>query len=421
MDLKLETRNSILYLLPRSALILLTVLLLLSLNRANADTPHRAGVIVQHGDGSVQAQCVTFPEESITGLDILLRSGLDLNIDASNSMGATICRLDGEGCTFPQQDCFCQCTGSNCVYWSYWRWENGTWVYSNLGASSTSVTDGGIEGWVWGQGNNGASPPPSPPPIDDICAASAPTPTATLTPVPTLTGTPLPPTPLPTATNTPRPTPVGTPVIHTFTADRTDIVAGETVALRWDLSGAKAAFLRYNGTEEGVVAPGEKILSLTETTTFTLLARSAGGEVSAQLTITVRQPTATPVPSSTPISPSIAATPPPAGASNAAQPTGTPSPTATPVPPTNTPPPPTATSTATAVRPTARVAVQLAILPTATPVPAENRVLTPPTVVPTPAPRSPFSGMIWAVIALFIAVPMVLLGGAVIWWLVKKA
>ncbi len=413
MDLKLETRNSILYLLPRSALILLTVLLLLSLSRANADTPHRAGVIVQHGDGSVQAQCVTFPEESITGLDVLLRSGLDLNIDASNSMGATICRLDGEGCTFPQQDCFCQCTGSDCVYWSYWRWENGTWVYSNLGASSTGVTDGGIEGWVWGQGNSGASPPPSPPPIDDICAASDPTPT------PTLTDTPVPPTPVPTATDTPIPTPVGTPVIHTFTADRTDIVAGETVALRWDLSGAEAAFLRYNGAEEGVVSPGEKILSPMETTTFTLLARSAGGEVSAQLTITVRQPTATPVPTDTPIPPSVAATPTPAGASNAARPTDTPSPTATPVPPTSTPSP-TATSTATAVRPTARVAVQLAILPTATPVPTVNRMPAPPTVAPTPAPRSPFGGMIWVVIALFIAVPMALLGGAVIWWLVKK-
>ena len=76
-------------------------------------------------------------------------------------------------------------------------------------------------------------------------------------------------------TCSPTPSAVGMPVIHAFTADRTDIVAGETVALRWDLSGADAAFLRYNGVEEGVVSPGEKILSPVETTTFTLLARSA--------------------------------------------------------------------------------------------------------------------------------------------------
>ncbi len=209
MNLKSETQK------PKFYLILLMGLFLAGIIRVHAETPHRVGVVVQHGDGSVQTQCITFPEETISGLEVLQRSGFDLNVDAGNSMGATICRLDGEGCSFPQEDCFCQCTGSDCVYWSYWRQENGNWVYSNLGASNTQVHDGDVEGWVWGQGATGgaASTPPNLT-FADICAANTPTdtpiPPAPL-PSPTPTDTPSPvPTPSPTATDTPLP-PTDTP------------------------------------------------------------------------------------------------------------------------------------------------------------------------------------------------------------------
>jgi chemotaxis protein CheC len=54
-------------------------------------------------------------------------------------MGATICRIDGEGCNFPTESCFCQCQGSPCIYWSYWRLTEGEWRYSNIGAGNAAT------------------------------------------------------------------------------------------------------------------------------------------------------------------------------------------------------------------------------------------------------------------------------------------
>ncbi|MDQ7028470.1 MAG: hypothetical protein Q9O62_01170 [Ardenticatenia bacterium] len=45
---------------------------------ATAQEPNRAGVVVQHGDGTVRAACVLFPEPEISGAELLRRSGLDV-------------------------------------------------------------------------------------------------------------------------------------------------------------------------------------------------------------------------------------------------------------------------------------------------------------------------------------------------------
>jgi uncharacterized protein YraI len=111
--------------------------------------------------------------------------------------------------------------------------------------------------------------------------------------VPVVEGPPLPAgTPTPTATPTPTPTVPAPPhpskpVIYSFTADRNTITAGESVVLRWDLANAQAAYLRYGGLEEAVVAPGNKTVSPAVTTVYTLIARNEAGETTAQLTITV--------------------------------------------------------------------------------------------------------------------------------------
>ncbi len=100
------------------------------------------------------------------------------------------------------------------------------------------------------------------------------------------------PTPIPpTATPTP-----ALPIIQFFRADRESINPGEKVTLSWDLSGAREAFLRYDDVTEGVVAPGSKTLSPTKTTVYTLLARGAAGDTTAQVTVKVNEATATPVP-----------------------------------------------------------------------------------------------------------------------------
>ncbi|MCL4296460.1 MAG: SH3 domain-containing protein [Anaerolineae bacterium] len=99
------------------------------------------------------------------------------------------------------------------------------------------------------------------------------------------------PTPAPpTATPTP-----ALPVIQYFRADRETLNPGEKVTLSWDLSGAREAFLRYDDVTEGVIAPGSKTLSPSKTTVYTLLARGAAGDTTAQVTVKMNEATATPV------------------------------------------------------------------------------------------------------------------------------
>jgi uncharacterized protein YraI len=114
--------------------------------------------------------------------------------------------------------------------------------------------------------------------------AAPPLPTATPTPTPTPTVTPT-----PTATPTLTPNPMR-PVIFFFQADRYSISPGENVTLRWDLANADSASLRYDDREEGVVAPGVKVVAPERTTVYTLVTRNASGTVIADLTITVGGP-----------------------------------------------------------------------------------------------------------------------------------
>lgn len=148
-----------------------------------AQEEQRAGLVIVHGDGSVATRCITFAGESISGAELLARSGFDLSIEAS-SMGATICRIDGEGCTFPGEACFCQCQGSPCIYWSYWRLDEGEWRYSNLGAGNTVVRAGDVDGWRWGQGAIDKAEAPPALTFQEICTASDRQLRSTATPAP---------------------------------------------------------------------------------------------------------------------------------------------------------------------------------------------------------------------------------------------
>lgn len=284
-----------------------------------ADSPNRVALVVVHANGDINRQCVEFSESEITGMAVLQRSGLDLNVDAGSGMGGAVCRLDGEGCTYPADDCFCQCKSSDsCVYWSYWYQQGGNWQYSGLGAANFKVKNGDVQGWVWGKGaiGSGGTKPPAVK-FDDVCA---PPPTSTATPLPTDT-----PTPAPTHT----PTPVARPVIHNFAANQTTVVAGQPVQLSWDLSGATAAYLRYNGQEQGVVSPGSISVTPAENTVYTLVAKNEGGETSATVSITVSAPP-------TPAVVAAAAPPPtnpaPAAPAALAPPTDTPAATSAPEP-----------------------------------------------------------------------------------------
>ncbi len=92
------------------------LLLLLALAlpaQAQEETPHRAGLVVRHGDGRVVTRCVTFSEESISGVELLRRSGLAATFAAYGGLGYGVCVIDGQGCD--SGDCFCQCRGATCA------------------------------------------------------------------------------------------------------------------------------------------------------------------------------------------------------------------------------------------------------------------------------------------------------------------
>ncbi len=196
----------------RRFLLLLPFLTLLAAGRAGAQTPGQAGIVVQYGDGSVVAYCVSFSGDSISGYDALLAAGLDVEAAFDPSLGAAVCRIGPDGC--PASDCFCQTP----QYWSYWHLQNGAWTYSQAGAGAARLSSGDVDGWRWGQGDpppvtpfeqicapaataTPAASPTLPPPTPSPAPTVAPSPTATVTPLPTKTASPTPAPP--TATHAP--------------------------------------------------------------------------------------------------------------------------------------------------------------------------------------------------------------------------
>ena len=173
-----------------------------------AQASNQAGLVIVHGDGRLISRCISFGEAQISGYELLQRANLDLNVEV-NGIGAAICRLDGEGCNYPQQSCFCGTEGDSYRYWSYWQLSDGGWQYANLGATNTQVQPGEVQGWLWGEGANNTVAPPPLVTFAEICLPPTATPTATATVTPAPTGTPMPPatvTPAPTETVTALPT-----------------------------------------------------------------------------------------------------------------------------------------------------------------------------------------------------------------------
>jgi hypothetical protein len=113
-----------------------------------AQAPNQVGLVVQFSDGSTVTRCVSFSEPEISGYEVLVRSGLSIVAATSPGVGTAICKIEDEGC--PAENCFCQCQGATCVYWSYWHLSGDAWSYSNVGASGYQVVHGQVEGWHLG-------------------------------------------------------------------------------------------------------------------------------------------------------------------------------------------------------------------------------------------------------------------------------
>ncbi len=146
-----------------SALIVLTVLGFLASAPAQAA---RGGIVVDLGNGQVLTECVHFGGPMITAFDLLQRSNLAFTFQNFGSLGAAICSVQSVGCQFPAQDCFCQCTGTGpCNFFAFFVEQNGQFVLSNVGVSSSVLHNKDVIALSFGDG----STTPAPISIHDIC------------------------------------------------------------------------------------------------------------------------------------------------------------------------------------------------------------------------------------------------------------
>ncbi|MGI8684779.1 MAG: hypothetical protein ACR2MO_06780 [Acidimicrobiales bacterium] len=136
---------------------------------------HRAAVIVDTGT-QVKSVCVRFQEESLTGIEALARAQVDPVFQGFSGKGAAVCALCGVGCPAGDSCLTCNAEGR---FWSYSRAPAGTTSLrtSGIGASSTTVRDGDVEGWKFGLGG---TPPFAT--VERVCEEAA-TSTTTTTPV----------------------------------------------------------------------------------------------------------------------------------------------------------------------------------------------------------------------------------------------
>lgn len=132
---------------------------------AAASGQNAAAVVVDDGSGP-RAFCVLFSADSISGLEALQATRLPVTTRAFGANGAAVCAVGGTGCG-AGTDCL-TCKAPN--YWAYSRAATGAtaFTYSMVGAASTRVTNGAVEGWLWGQGGSPAFSR-----FADICAQAA--------------------------------------------------------------------------------------------------------------------------------------------------------------------------------------------------------------------------------------------------------
>ncbi len=116
--------------------------------QADARGRGKAGVVVVHGDGRVVTECVRLDRATISGLQLLERTGIPFSA-ARFGFGTAICRLDGEGPdTTDSSDCF---SDPQDRFWGYWTQDKGDAgpVSSEFGAGDRRVRRRSIDYWVW--------------------------------------------------------------------------------------------------------------------------------------------------------------------------------------------------------------------------------------------------------------------------------
>jgi hypothetical protein len=244
--------------------MLLLLLAAASLGRAtvSAQSPvHRAAIVARFAEGQNLYRCIEFQEASITGEELLRRTNWNIVMDATTSEGNAVCRINETGCGV--EDCFCNCRGDECVFWSYWHWADGDWEYAITGGGGYSVVDGALEGWSWGPGDGQTGTKPPAVTFAEICGAVASNPTP--------------------AGNTPEPE-TARPPDGTFDADEPVVAPGACSILNWVIFDATQVTL--NGSPVNAQDRLEVCPATTER--YVLVATNGVGQLTREVTVEVR-------------------------------------------------------------------------------------------------------------------------------------
>ncbi|MFP5224927.1 MAG: hypothetical protein ACLGH3_05145 [Actinomycetota bacterium] len=129
---------------------------------AIGDGPDQASLLIDDGQ-TERRYCLNF-EGPISGLDALKMTGLELRLEDFGGRVA-VCSIDGVGCATPEQDCFCRFEGES-IFWGAYRLGAQGWVFSELGASDLSVTNGIVDAWRFAA----HTPEGGNPPVADVGA-----------------------------------------------------------------------------------------------------------------------------------------------------------------------------------------------------------------------------------------------------------
>lgn len=136
---------------------------------AQADTPvNVAGIVVDYGDGRTSYALIPFEEETISGVELLRRSGLSLLSIEFGGMGEGVCAIEDTGCDLSAcRARLCQTGNPDSPFWQYVREDGeGGWQPAPLGASSSMVEPGDVDGWFW----TGTAPRTNASTLDDIAS-----------------------------------------------------------------------------------------------------------------------------------------------------------------------------------------------------------------------------------------------------------
>jgi LPXTG-motif cell wall-anchored protein len=177
------------------------------------DRPHVA-LVVDTG-ARTTTYCVGLDAASVNGLHVIQLAAAQYGLTYRLGFGGqAVCQLNGVGSS--SGDCF----GAYPDFWGYWHGDgHGGWIWAGSGAGSSTIGDGAVEGWSWGQGDSGATHPAPPHQrFSDVCDTSpSPAPSPSPTHAPSSHPSPTK-APSPTSGEVSNPTAVATPSAHGTTS-----------------------------------------------------------------------------------------------------------------------------------------------------------------------------------------------------------